>query len=138
METKDMGKRLIRQLETIAGKKVIISTPVGLTQQKEYGGNVHQEHKVGWFINDIASLGYDIYLVGIHENNLVRKVKGVNLTLADSHISASAYRVDDVGVIATFKLIDLLLRVPYYLLGLCLPGQRRGHMICVKDLNLID
>ena len=55
------GLSLIKQMETIAKKKVIILTPYGFTKQSPVDGNPFQEHKSGWNIADFKKPGYKIY-----------------------------------------------------------------------------
>lgn len=59
-EKKD-GLKLIKVMEGIAKKKVIIFTPFGFTQQHVYDNNLYQEHKSGWYIRDFEKMGYKIY-----------------------------------------------------------------------------
>ena len=58
---KQDGLVLIRQMEQIAKKKVIILTPYGFTQQHPVDGNPFQEHKSGWSIEDFRKFGYKVY-----------------------------------------------------------------------------
>ncbi len=53
--------KLIRDMENIARKKVIILTPNGFLEQHDYDGNPHQEHKSGWSKSDLEKLGYSVY-----------------------------------------------------------------------------
>lgn len=59
-EKKD-GWELLKQMEKIAKKKVIILTPFGFTEQHPYEDNPHQVHKSGWFIEDFIKNGYRVY-----------------------------------------------------------------------------
>lgn len=58
---KKEGLSLIKQMENIAKKKVIILTPYGFTKQHPYDGNPYQVHKSGWFIEDFKKRGYNVY-----------------------------------------------------------------------------
>lgn len=58
---KEEGLSLIRQMEKIAKKKVIILTPYGFTKQHPVDGNPFQEHKSGWNIEDFKKRGYKVY-----------------------------------------------------------------------------
>lgn len=52
---------LIKKIEKIACKKVIILTPNGFLDQGHYGDNPHQDHKSGWLAKDLQSLGYKVF-----------------------------------------------------------------------------
>lgn len=52
---------LIKSMEKIARKKIIIFTPFGFTQQHPYDGNPFQEHKSGWSIAEFKKMGYKVY-----------------------------------------------------------------------------
>lgn len=58
---KEEGLSLIKQMEKIAKKKVIILTPYGFTKQHPVDGNPFQEHKSGWNIEDFKKRGYKVY-----------------------------------------------------------------------------
>jgi 2-polyprenyl-3-methyl-5-hydroxy-6-metoxy-1,4-benzoquinol methylase len=53
--------KLIKDMESIARKKVIILTPNGFYEQHDYDGNPHQEHKSGWKKAQLEKLGYKVY-----------------------------------------------------------------------------
>lgn len=52
---------LLKEIEKIAKKKVIIFTPYGFTQQHEYDKNPFQIHKSGWLPSEFAKRGYKVY-----------------------------------------------------------------------------
>lgn len=52
---------LIKKMENIAKKKVVIFTPYGFTVQHPYDGNPFQEHKSGWYIDEFKKMGYLVY-----------------------------------------------------------------------------
>jgi cyclopropane fatty-acyl-phospholipid synthase-like methyltransferase len=56
--TKDEGTRLLKIMEKIARKKVIIFTPNGFVPQGEFENNPWQVHKSGWTPNEMKSKGY--------------------------------------------------------------------------------
>lgn len=58
---KNDGWELLKQMEKVAKKKVIIFTPFGFTQQHPYDGNPYQIHKSGWRVNDFSRRGYKAY-----------------------------------------------------------------------------
>jgi|SRR3989344_9094138 len=60
LEKKD-GYTLLKQMELIAKKRVIVLTPYGFTQQHPYDENPYQIHKSGWYDEDFKKLGYTVY-----------------------------------------------------------------------------
>jgi ubiquinone/menaquinone biosynthesis C-methylase UbiE len=74
---KEEGKRLIESLETIALKKVILSTPVGYLRTSHEkspvllaSSNPYQEHRTGWVPDELRALGYKVYY-----NNILCKLE---------------------------------------------------------------
>jgi 2-polyprenyl-3-methyl-5-hydroxy-6-metoxy-1,4-benzoquinol methylase len=59
--TKEDGYKFIRQVEGIANKIIVITTPNGFLVQEPYNGNPFQEHKSGWIIDDLQNLGYSVF-----------------------------------------------------------------------------
>lgn len=53
--------KLIKDMEAIAKKKVVILTPNGFYEQHDYDGNPYQIHKSGWTRRDLEKLGYKVY-----------------------------------------------------------------------------
>lgn len=53
--------KLIKDMESIAIKKVVILTPNGFYEQHDYDGNPHQVHKSGWRKKNLEELGYKVY-----------------------------------------------------------------------------
>lgn len=58
---KEEGLKLIAQMEKIAKKRIIISTPYGFAKQSAYEGNPFQEHKSGWYISEFKKMGYKVF-----------------------------------------------------------------------------
>ncbi len=58
---KNEGYRFIQQVEEIAKKMIIITTPNGFVKQEPYDNNPFQEHKSGWVIDEFHKLGYYVY-----------------------------------------------------------------------------
>ncbi len=52
---------MIKMMETIATKRVILLTPNGFYKQEAYDGNPYQIHKSGWVRSDLEKLGYKVY-----------------------------------------------------------------------------
>lgn len=64
---KEVGLDVLRQVEEIAAQKVIVFTPKGFFQQKEFdhyglGGESYQRHRSGWEVEDFQRLGYNIVI----------------------------------------------------------------------------
>ncbi|MCX6777202.1 MAG: class I SAM-dependent methyltransferase [Candidatus Micrarchaeota archaeon] len=68
--TKKEGERLLREMERIAKKKVIVFTPNGLFCDEMRDENVHQIHKCGWTVSEMRERGYRV--VGINGIKLLR------------------------------------------------------------------
>ncbi|MEM4268204.1 MAG: methyltransferase domain-containing protein [Candidatus Woesearchaeota archaeon] len=58
------GYKLIKKMERIAKKKVIIYTPNGFLSQKSLEGNPYQKHRSGWHALEFQKMGYKV--IGIH------------------------------------------------------------------------
>lgn len=58
--TKEEGHKLIANMERWARKKIIISTPNGYLYQTEVDGNLLQEHKSGWSVEELKNLGFKV------------------------------------------------------------------------------
>ena len=52
---------LFQQVEEIAKKMIIITTPNGFVEQEPYDNNPFQEHKSGWVVDEFHKLGYYVY-----------------------------------------------------------------------------
>jgi hypothetical protein len=59
------GERLLRDMDEIARKQVIITTPVGEYHQEALEGNPHQHHKYIWKPAELSERGYKVRGVGI-------------------------------------------------------------------------
>ena len=62
---REEGKKLLRELERVGCRQVILSTPVGNSKQSSYEGNPHQEHKYIWSPREMKTLGYKVIGVGM-------------------------------------------------------------------------
>jgi len=69
--SKENGIKLIRIMENIAKKKVILFTPNGFLKQGKLYNNPWQIHKSGWSIEEMRQQGYDI--IGINGLKALRK-----------------------------------------------------------------
>ncbi|MDR3602253.1 MAG: class I SAM-dependent methyltransferase [Desulfosporosinus sp.] len=72
---KGIALDVLRQVENIAAKKVIVFTPRGFFQQIDVdhyglGGESYQRHRSGWEVEDFQNLGYNIVIFSkFHDQN---------------------------------------------------------------------
>lgn len=57
---KKEGLELMKKMEKIASKKIVIFTPNGFLPQGEYDDNPFQVHKSGWSAKEMKSYGYKV------------------------------------------------------------------------------
>lgn len=57
---KEDGKKLIKKMEKIAKKKVVLFTPNGFLPQEAYDNNKYQMHRSGWRVSELRSNGYRV------------------------------------------------------------------------------
>jgi len=57
--TKDDGHQLLKDMEKVASKRVVIFTPNGFVPQQSQGGDL-QEHLSGWEAGEMRALGYEV------------------------------------------------------------------------------
>ncbi|KKQ41480.1 MAG: hypothetical protein US60_C0038G0006 [Microgenomates group bacterium GW2011_GWC1_37_8] len=69
--TKEDGQKLIKVMENLATKKVIIFTPNGFLYQPAHDGNEYQKHLSGWSVKEMKNLGYRV--IGINGWKPLRK-----------------------------------------------------------------
>ena len=62
---KEDGRRLIKSMQLIARKKLIVYTPNGYFPQNEKEGNEYQIHRSGWTVPDMKEMGFD-HMLGLH------------------------------------------------------------------------
>jgi len=53
--------KLIKKMEKIAKKKVILFTPNGFTKQDALENNPYQVHQSGWLVEEFKKMGYRVY-----------------------------------------------------------------------------
>lgn len=58
---KKEGLKLLKKMEAVAKKKVIILTPNGFTEQDLAENNPYQIHQSGWQVKDFQKRGYRVY-----------------------------------------------------------------------------
>lgn len=75
--TRKEGKTLMKKIEKIAKKRIVIAVPIGHLHQEAYDGNEHQAHKSEWFPEDFKKEGYTVVGQGLKafykEENIVNK-----------------------------------------------------------------
>jgi len=54
------GARLLKEIEAIARRQVVVTTPVGFMPRNEVCGNPYERHVSGWEREEVEKLGYDI------------------------------------------------------------------------------
>jgi ubiquinone/menaquinone biosynthesis C-methylase UbiE len=59
------GEKLLKELERVAKRQVILSTPVGKYKQDVFDGNPHQEHKHIWNPAEMKEKGYRVKGIGL-------------------------------------------------------------------------
>jgi hypothetical protein len=57
---KEDGWALLRDMEDLASRKVIVSTPNGFLPQEPYDDNPYQAHVSGWSLGEFRSAGYRV------------------------------------------------------------------------------
>lgn len=57
---KEDGVDVLRAAEKVASRRVVVLTPNGFVEQKEYGENRWQQHRSGWSAEEMAELGYRV------------------------------------------------------------------------------
>ena len=60
LEKKD-GYELIKQMEKVSRKRIIIFTPNGFLKQGEYNQNPWQVHHSGWTPDEMEGMGFKVY-----------------------------------------------------------------------------
>lgn len=73
LEKKD-GEKLLKEMERIAKKRIIIYTPNGFLRQTALENNDAQKHISGWNAKEMKNLGFNIY--GMSGLKILRKELG--------------------------------------------------------------
>lgn len=61
---KEDGYKALKELERIARKAVLVTTPIGFhprVKEEIKDGNVYQLHRSGWFPSEFRALGYEVW-----------------------------------------------------------------------------
>lgn len=111
---KKNGLSLLREMERIAKKLVIISTPNGECSQEEYDNNKHQRHLSIWAPGDLRKLGFKVFGTGLkwvygahsHAKSKMEIIK-LPLYFLSFMINPLAYQFSDIGcqLVAIKKII---------------------------------
>lgn len=76
---KEEARKILKKIENMARKKIIIVIPIGKHPQESYDNNKYQEHKSFWEVKEMQSLGYKIKSQGLKvlwgHGNVVKKYK---------------------------------------------------------------
>jgi SAM-dependent methyltransferase len=111
---KEEGLEFIHNLERIARRQIIITTPVGKHSQDTLDGNPHQVHKHIWLPEELKSLGF--------------KVRG--------------HGIRDIGGLSGMqspvpKIFRPLLDILWVLVGplVYFAPKISGNMVCIKKLD---
>jgi len=72
--TKRTGIILIKKMERIARKKIIIFTPNGFLKQHEYDNNLNQVHISGWSVSEMRKMKFKV--IGFNGFKKLRGEKG--------------------------------------------------------------
>jgi SAM-dependent methyltransferase len=108
------GMKLLKDMEEIARKQVVISTPVGVYNQKAHDNNPHQEHRHFWTPDEMRRLGYKVRGCGLR--NVGNIPRGHTIALKALFLLANA-----VWVLAS--------PLVYYF------PRLGGDMVCIKDFT---
>ena len=104
--SKQKGKRVLKAIEKLAKKRIIVGTPRGFMEQpkKFLKGNPHQVHESGWMEGDFRSRGYKVFGIGYKviwsENGMARtenKVLFIFCTLLGYLLSPLVYYFPRIG-----------------------------------------
>jgi len=111
---REEGVNLIRAMERVACRQVILTTPVSRYEQHAYDDNPYQEHRYMWSVDEIKRLGYSIKGAGL---------KGI------PGESGLAYK--------TPSFLKPILHALWVIAGIFTYNkpEQAGHMVCIKSLN---
>lgn len=62
---KEQGKLLLRRMEAIARKQIILFTDVDGCEQGEVDGNPFQVHRSSWSVDELRDFGFEVYGMGL-------------------------------------------------------------------------
>jgi len=106
------GYNLLREMERVARKKIIVFTPNGFLLQNAYHNNVWQAHRSSWVLRELKNLGY--------------KVTGINgLYILRGYKSMIRFKPKRLWK----DISDITQKVTYYI------PEFAFQLLCVKILN---
>jgi hypothetical protein len=112
---REVGLRLLDEVELIASKLIIFETPNGFVAQEGTKDNPFQAHLSGWNVKDFKSRGYKVYGTS-------------GLKILKKNSDKGAYRVNIKGI----KLLDVVLSrifLTKYFPGICF------NLFAFKDVS---
>ena len=108
------GEKLLSNLENLASKEVVISTPVGFMPQNSIDNNPYHTHKSAWFPNEFKRRGYKV--IGVAGPFFIR----------EKH----KYSMIDKIIISLAQIISVLLQPLFYFIP-----DIAFQMICIKEIQ---
>jgi SAM-dependent methyltransferase len=69
------GEELLRQMEQVASRRVVVLTPNGFLPQEATWGNPYQVHRAGWTATELRARGYQV--AGLNGLALLRGERGL-------------------------------------------------------------
>lgn len=116
---KEAGRGLITEMEKIARRHVVISTPVGTYKNRPPSDRPYLEHRSAWLPDELKALDYHVTGSGFRGSIVI--VKLLRLILPESTRA--------LGLKLIFTLSAIANPVVYFLPKLA------GGMVCVKKLH---
>ncbi len=108
---KEKGAAILKKVEKIARKKIIIFTPNGFLPQNDFNENPYMDHLSGWEVNEFKSRGFKVYGV--------RGLKSMYKNMKHEHSDGYAHsNIQDYGQILTYHF-----------------PEKAFQLFCVKDLS---
>jgi hypothetical protein len=62
---REEGADFLTELERVARRILIVTTPLGFTYQGDVNGNVHERHVSAWKKEDLEGMGYDVRVLNV-------------------------------------------------------------------------
>ncbi len=117
LEKKD-GIELLKQMESLAIKRVVITTPVGFLEQPATEDNPWQLHKSGWDVTEMENYGYKV--VGLNGLKSVWNIKFLWRNYEDASLFVKLIRKTLIAITQLF-----VRNHPKYAF----------QMMCIKDIS---
>ena len=110
---KEKGEALLRKIEKIARKKIVIFTPNGFLPQDDFDENPYMDHCSGWTVPEFKNLGYRVH--GVRGFKSMYKHEPHDHEHEDGHAHANLM---DYGQILTYHF-----------------PESAFQLFCVKELS---